>query len=220
MDFSQNKEEDYEKLRNIVNDLDVGILVNNVGQSHSFPVPFLLTPEEEMKNIININVTATLKVTKIIAPGMARRKRGLILTMGSFGGLLPTPLLATYSGSKAFLQHWSTALGGELKSSNVDVELVISYLVATAMSKIRNTSLLIPSPKNFVKSVLSKIGRSGGAQNMAYTSTPYWGHGIMQWWLENTVGLGTTIVVEKNRQMHENIRKRALRKAEREAKKN
>ncbi|CAD6500329.1 BgTH12-07507 [Blumeria graminis f. sp. triticale] len=218
MDFSKNKDEDYSRLSELVEGLDVGILVNNVGQSHSIPVPFLQTPSEEMRDIIAINVMGTLKVTQIVAPGMVSRKRGLILTMGSFGGLLPTPLLATYSGSKAFLQHWSTALGGELKSSNVDVELVISYLVTSAMSKIRKTSLLIPNPKTFVRSVLSKIGRSGGAQDMAYTSTPFWGHGIMHWWLNNTVGLGTSLVVEKNRQMHESIRQRALRKAEREAK--
>lgn len=220
MDFSENRDEDYALLESTIEDLDIGILVNNVGQSHSIPVPFILTPQKEMIDIIGINVIATLRVTKLVAPGMVKRKRGLILTMGSFGGLLPTPLLATYSGSKAFLQQWSTSLGGELKSSNVDVELVISYLVTTAMSKIRKTSLLIPNPRNFVRSVLSKIGRSGGAQNMAYTSTPFWGHGLMQWWLENTFGLGTPYVVEKNRQMHESIRKRALKKAERDAKRN
>lgn len=219
MDFSKNEETDYAKLKALVDGLDVGILVNNVGQSHSIPVPFVLTPKEEIRDIIAINCIATLRVTQIVAPGMVQRKRGLILTMGSFGGLLPTPLLATYSGSKAFLQQWSTALGGELKGTGVDVELVISYLVTTAMSKIRKTSMLIPSPRAFVKSVLSKVGRSGGAQNMAYTSTPYWGHALMQWWLENTVGLGGSLVVAQNKSMHVSIRKRALKKQEREAKK-
>ncbi|KAF8861046.1 NAD(P)-binding protein [Acephala macrosclerotiorum] len=219
MDFSQNNESDYAKLKALVDGLDVGILINNVGQSHSIPVPFILTPKEEMRDIIAINCIATLRVTQIVAPGMVQRKRGLILTMGSFGGLLPTPLLATYSGSKAFLQHWSTALAGELKGSGVDVELVLSYLVTTAMSKIRKPSAFIPNPRNFVKSVLGKIGRSGGAQQMAFTSTPFWGHALMQWWIENTVGLGSEFAVVQNRKMHEDIRKRALRKAEREAKK-
>ena len=219
MDFSKNEEGDYAKLKALVDGLDVGILVNNVGQSHSIPVPFIQTPKEEMRDIIAINCIATLRVTQIVAPGMVQRKRGLILTMGSFGGWLPTPLLATYSGSKAFLQHWSTSLGGELAGTGVDVELCLSYLVTTAMSKIRKTSMLIPSPRNFVKAVLGKIGRSGGAQNMAYTSTPFTGHALMQWWLENTLGIGSAFVVKKNKDMHEGIRKRALRKAEREAKK-
>ena len=134
MDFSKNEEGDFAKLTALVDGLDVSILVNNVGQSHSIPVPFIETPKEEIRDIIAINCNATLRVTQIVAPGMVKRKRGLILTMGSFGGLLPTPLLATYSGSKAFLQQWSTALGSELAPSGVDVELVISYLVTTAMS--------------------------------------------------------------------------------------
>ncbi|KAE8443894.1 hypothetical protein EG329_001303 [Mollisiaceae sp. DMI_Dod_QoI] len=219
MDFAKNDEGDYAKLKALVDGLDVAILVNNVGQSHSIPVPFILTPKDEMRDIIAINCIATLRVTQIVAPGMVQRKRGLILTMGSFGGLLPTPLLATYSGSKAFLQQWSTALAAELKGSGVDVELVLSYLVTTAMSKIRKTSAFIPNPRNFVKSVLSKVGRSGGAQQMAYTSTPFWGHALIQWWIENTVGLGSEFAAVQNRKMHEDIRRRALRKAEREAKK-
>lgn len=219
MDFAANRDEDYAKLKALVDGLDVGVLINNVGQSHSIPVPFVLTPKDEMRDIITINCMGTLRVTQIVAPGMVQRKRGLILTMGSFGGWLPTPLLATYSGSKAFLQHWSTSLGGELKGSGVDVQLVLSYLVTTAMSKIRKTSMLIPNPRTFVKTALGKIGRSGGAQNMAYTSTPFWGHALMQWWLENSFGIGRPFVVEKNREMHQSIRTRALKKAEREAKK-
>jgi 17beta-estradiol 17-dehydrogenase / very-long-chain 3-oxoacyl-CoA reductase len=218
MDFSKNNDADYAKLKALVDALDVGILVNNVGQSHSIPVPFILTPKDEIRDIITINCTGTLRVTQIVAPGMVQRKRGLILTMGSFGGLGPTPLLATYSGSKAFLQQWSTALGAELKGSGVDVELVLSYLVTTAMSKIRKTSLFIPNPRNFVKVVLTKVGRSGGAQKVAYTSTPFWGHALMQWWLENTLGFGGKFVLGQNRKMHEQIRKRALKKAERDAK--
>jgi 17beta-estradiol 17-dehydrogenase / very-long-chain 3-oxoacyl-CoA reductase len=219
MDFSQNLDADYARLKALVDGLDVGILVNNVGLSHSIPVPFLQTPKEEVRDIITINCTATLKVTQIVAPGMVQRKRGLILTMGSFGGLFPTPLLATYSGSKAFLQQWSTALGGELKGTGVDVELVLANLITTAMSKIRKTSLFIPNPRNFVKATLSKVGRSGGAQNMAFTSSPFWGHAVVQWGIENTLGVGNQMVISQNRKMHESIRVRAMKKAAREAKK-
>lgn len=68
-----------------------------------------------------------------------------------------------------------------------------------------------------MRSVLGKVGRSGGAQGWAYTSTPYWAHGVMQWGLAATVGVTGSWVVGYNRGMHEAIRKRALRKAEREA---
>ncbi|KAI9865144.1 MAG: hypothetical protein M1813_002464 [Trichoglossum hirsutum] len=219
MDFAKNSDEDYDRLVALVDGLDVAVLINNVGKSHDIPVPFVLTPKQEMSDIIAINCVGTLKVTQIIAPGMVQRRRGLILTMGSFGGLLPTPLLATYSGSKAFLQQWSAALGSELKPHNIQVELTLSYLVTSSMSKIRRPSMFIPNPKNFVRAALGKIGRSGGAQGIAYTSTPYWSHGIMQWALATFVGLSNVFVVDRNKVMHESIRSRALRKQEREGKK-
>jgi 17beta-estradiol 17-dehydrogenase / very-long-chain 3-oxoacyl-CoA reductase len=219
MDFAANNDADYAKLKSIVDALDIAILVNNVGKSHDIPVPFILTPKQEVLDIININCIGTLKVTQIVAPGMIQRKRGLILTMGSFAGLLPTPLLATYSGSKAFLQYWSSSLGSELKPHGVDVVLIGSYLVTSAMSKIRRTSALIPSPRVFVRAVLRKMGRSGGAQDFAFSSTPYWGHGLMQWAMATFTPMTGELMINQNRSVHEDIRRRALRKQEREAKK-
>ncbi|KAI9892178.1 MAG: hypothetical protein M1814_001637 [Vezdaea aestivalis] len=219
MDFAENLDADYAELQAVIDTLDVGILVNNVGKSHEMPVPFVQTPSKEMKDIMTINCIGTLRVTQMVAPSLIRRKNGLIITMGSFAGLLPTPLLATYSGSKAFLQFWSTALGSELKPHGVDVELITSYLVTSAMSKIRRPSAFVPTPRTYVKSVLSSIGRSGGAQGYAYTATPYWGHAIMQWALVTFVGVFNTFVVQQNYVMHQSIRKRALQKAERDSKK-
>ncbi|KAJ9156385.1 Very-long-chain 3-oxoacyl-CoA reductase [Pleurostoma richardsiae] len=218
MDFSQDNDADYERLAQLIDGLDVGILINNVGQSHSIPVPFLLTDKKELQNIVTINCLGTLKTTQVVAPGMAQRKRGLILTMGSFGGWMPTPYLATYSGSKAFLQYWSSGLAAELKPSNVDVYLVLSYLVTTAMSKVRRPSLMIPTPRPFVRAALGKIGLTG-TQELAYTYTPWWTHALMQWWVEKTIGLGHAIGIWFNLKMHIDIRTRALRKAAREAKK-
>ncbi|KAI7410939.1 Very-long-chain 3-oxoacyl-CoA, partial [Hortaea werneckii] len=220
MDFAANNDSDYTKLRSMVDELDVSILINNVGLSHSIPVPFAETDEKEMKDIITINCTGTLRVTQLVLPGMVKRKAGLILTMASFGGLLPTPLLATYSGSKAFLQQWSSALGSEVAPHGIKVQLVQSYLVTSAMSKIRRSSAMIPTPKQFVRAALGKIGRSGGAQGISATSTPYWAHGVMHWALDTlTPGRMNSYVIDVNRGMHEDIRKRALRKAERDAKK-
>jgi 17beta-estradiol 17-dehydrogenase / very-long-chain 3-oxoacyl-CoA reductase len=217
MDFAKNNDDDYDRLKALIRHLgDVSILINNVGLSHSFPVPFVQTPEDEMEDIIMINCMGTLRVTQLVAPGMVERKRGLILTMGSFGGLLPTPLLATYSGSKAFLQQWSTALGAELQPYGVQVQLTQSHLVTSAMSKIRRPTTNVPDPRTFVKATLSKIGRSGGLAGYAYTSVPYWSHGLMAWALKNVIGTMNRVTLGFNKSMHESIRKRALRKMERE----
>ena len=218
MDFSKDDDEDYERMQELVQGLDVGILINNVGQSHSIPVSFLETPKEELKNIITINCVGTLKVTQVVAPILKQRKRGLILTMGSFGGWTPTPYLATYSGSKAFLQQWSTSLASELSEDNVDVYLVLSFLVTSAMSKVRRATMMIPNARPFVKAALSKVGL-GGYQQYASTYTPYWTHSFMLWFVETFVGAGGPITLWYNKKMHIDIRKRALRKAARDAKK-
>ena len=215
IDFAAPTTKDYEALSALIADLDVGVLINNVGKSHDIPVPFAQTTQAEMDDIVTINVMGTLRVTTVVLPGMIARKRGLILTMGSFGGLFPTSLLATYSGSKAFLQQWSSALGAEVAPHGITVELVQSYLVTSAMSKVRRATALIPTPKAFVCSTLGKIGRSGGAQGFAYTSTPWWSHALMQWFVGTAVGGFTgAFAVDWNKSMHESIRKRALRKRE------
>jgi 17beta-estradiol 17-dehydrogenase / very-long-chain 3-oxoacyl-CoA reductase len=218
MDFSADNDEDYESLKKLIDGLDVGILINNVGTSHSIPTPFLITEKKELQDIVMINCLGTLKVTQTIAPGMVARKRGLILTMGSFGGWAPMPYLATYSGSKAFLQQWSSALAAELKSSNVDVQLCLSYLVTTAMSKVRRPNLLVPSPKPFVRTALGKVG-TGSWQFMPDTYTPWWSHAVMGWAAETFLGTGSKLLRWYNLRQHVDIRNRALRKAARESKK-
>lgn len=205
MDASALKETDFEKLAKATQDLDIGILINNVGQSHDIPVPFHLTAIDELQSIININCMSTLRVTQILLPKLLLRK-SLVLTMGSFGGYLPTPLLATYSGSKAFLQTWSIALASELATSKVTVKLVNSYLVTSKMSKIKKPSVSIPTPRVFVRATLNGI--KGGP-----VITPHWFHSLMAKALD-VIGRENTFVVEGNKSMHMQIRGRALRKRE------
>lgn len=217
MDYTSATDADFDRLADTVADLDVGILINNVGQSHSIPTSFLDTEVDVVKNIITVNCIGTLRTTKIIAPKLVQRKKGLILTMGTMGGWTPTPFLATYSGSKAFLQQWSTSLASELKPAGVDVYLVLGYLIVGAMSKVRRPRLMVPMPKPWVKAALGKVGNVTGA--VANTYNPWWTHALLQWVVENTLGAGHPFVVKTNGDAHIAIRKAALRKAEREAKK-
>jgi len=216
IDFSKASDEDYSRLAKVIEGKQISILINNVGQSHSIPVPFTETPSDEMANIININCLATLRVTQVVLPAMIPNKRGLILTMGSFGGLTPTPLLATYSGSKAFLQQWSNALASELEPKGITVHFVHSYLVTSAMSKIRRSNWQVPSEKAFVKSVLAKIGRRGGSIGYAYSGSPFWSHALLATVITGVLGPMNKILLSINRKMHVDIRRRALKKAERE----
>jgi 17beta-estradiol 17-dehydrogenase / very-long-chain 3-oxoacyl-CoA reductase len=150
---------------------------------------------------------------------MLPQKLGLILTMGSFAGLTPTALLATYSGSKAFLQAWNNALASELAPQGITVNLVQGYLITSAMSKVRRASWLIPSERQFVSSVLGKIGNQGGSVGFTHSGSPYWSHAVMAFAITGVAGVYSGIVAGINRSMHVDIRRRALRKAEREGKK-
>ncbi|SGZ56107.1 CIC11C00000003022 [Sungouiella intermedia] len=223
-DASKDIDANYESIREVIAELPVTVLINNVGQSHSIPVPFLETDLKELTDIITINNLVTLKITQTVLPYILdtvkndKSSRGLILTMGSFGGLLPTPYLATYSGSKAFLQQWSAALAGELKPHGVDVELVVSYLVTSAMSKIRRASATIPTPKAFVAATLRGVGKRGGAQDRYATLTPFWAHAFMHFFIENSVGVYSGLANKLNLGMHKSIRARALKKAARSKK--
>ncbi|TIC07553.1 NAD(P)-binding protein [Wallemia mellicola] len=217
IDFSAGDDSSYDALSNSIDGLNIGVLVNNVGKSHEMPVPFEQTPLDELKAIVEININATLRVTQAVLPKLIERKNGLILNIGSFAGTVPTPLLATYTGSKSFLLSWTQALGEEVKSKGVTVELVNTYFVVSSMSKIRRPSKLIPLPATYVRSVLTRIGLNGGSISRPYTSTPYWSHAIVDAIL--SLSGFKRLVLWYTHKMQKDIRQRALRKKEREAKK-
>ncbi|KAG7444305.1 NAD(P)-binding protein [Guyanagaster necrorhizus] len=219
IDFSKNDASSYDSLTKTVEGLDIGVLVNNVGKSHSMPVYFVDTPKDEMDDIVAINISGTLRVTYSVLPGMIQRKRGLILNIGSFAGAIPSPMLATYSGTKAFLTTFTSALAEEVKASNIVVEHVNTYFVVSKLSKIRKPSAFIPLPSSYVKTVLSKVGLACGAigSGRPNTSTPYWTHAIMDY-ARTVIGI-PSLFISYTHGLHKDIRRRALRKMERDAKK-
>lgn len=82
------------------------------------------------------------------------------------------------------------------------------------MSKIRRANLLIPFPKPYVRSVLGQLGVSGGAST-PNTSTPFYSHAITNWAIDNF--FSRSFWVNYNYKIQVDIRKRALKKQEREA---
>ncbi|KAI9288531.1 hypothetical protein BC943DRAFT_341824 [Umbelopsis sp. AD052] len=214
MDFTRGNESDYSNLGQIINTIEVGVLVNNVGTNHDIPTPFDEESNETIANIVEVNINGTLKISKLVIPQMKARRSGLILNLGSFSGLVATPYLSVYSAGKAFLSTWSQALGSELAGDGIVVEHINTYFVVSAMSKIRRPTFMIPMPKPYVASVLAKIGVAGGS-SVPFSSTPYLGHALFAWVIENLATTG--FVVKQNYAMQKDIRRRALRKREREA---
>ncbi|TEB37438.1 3-ketoacyl-CoA reductase, partial [Coprinellus micaceus] len=218
IDFAKAGDAEYAEFAKSVEDLDVGVLVNNVGKSHSMPVYFVDTPKDELEDIVSINVNATIKVTYAILPGMVQRKRGVIFNVGSFAGYVASPMLAVYSGTKAFLSKFSDALGEEVKKDGVVVEHLNTYFVVSKLSKIRKSSALIPKPGPFVRAALSKIGLSCGAaySGRPKTSTPYWSHALIDYAM-TVIGM-PSLFITYTHNLHKDIRRRALGKQAREAK--
>ncbi|KAI8091023.1 uncharacterized protein B0P05DRAFT_528434 [Gilbertella persicaria] len=184
MDFTKGDPEDFKRVGETLGSIRVGVLVNNVGVNHDIPTSFMEEDDTTINNIIEVNIKGLMKMTKLVLPQMKENHNGLILNMGSFAGLVATPYLSVYSAGKAFLSTWSQALGKEVEKDGIVVEHVNTYFVVSAMSKIRKPSLLIPTAKDYVTSVLKKIGVPCGAQ-VPFTSAPYPMHGVANWAINN-----------------------------------
>ena len=55
----------------------------------------------------------------------------MILNVGSFAGAVASPMLAVYSGTKAFLSTFSDAIGEEVKKDGIVVEHLNTYFVVS-----------------------------------------------------------------------------------------
>lgn len=91
------------RIREAIEGLDVGVLINNVGMSYPYARYFHEVDEELLKNLIKVNVEGTTKVTQTVLPGMLQRKKGAIVNIGSGAAIvIPSdPLYAVYAATKA-----------------------------------------------------------------------------------------------------------------------
>ncbi|KAI6162747.1 hypothetical protein EDD17DRAFT_1694684 [Pisolithus thermaeus] len=237
IDFAKNDAEAFSGLKTLLGNLDVGVLsmnlrstsfmcanidtpkVNNVGKSHAMPTYFAETTEQENEEIVTINVDSMIRVTRAVLPGMVHRKRGLVFNVGSFAGQVPSPMLATYSGTKAFMSTFTSALAEEVSKHNVIVQHLNTYFVVSKMSNIRKSSALVPTPRAYVRAALSKVGLACGAAmtERPGTLTPFWSHALLDY-LIHAIGWKSAFV-SYTHALHKDIRRRALRRIEREAKK-
>jgi short-subunit dehydrogenase len=82
---------------------------------------FLDQDFDEVKLVIDTNVTGTVNLVQKVGRDMRSRNEGRILITGSIAGFMPGTYQAVYNGSKAFLDSFAFALGAELKGTRVTV---------------------------------------------------------------------------------------------------
>jgi short-subunit dehydrogenase len=108
-----------ERLHTLVGGRPVDYLLANAG--HGLGRAFLDQDFDEIRHVIDTNVTGTVYLIQLIGREMRARGQGRILITGSVAGFMPGTFSAVYNGTKAFINSFSFALRAELKDSGVTV---------------------------------------------------------------------------------------------------
>jgi uncharacterized protein len=97
----------------------VEALLANAG--HGLGGVFLDQDFDDVKHVIDTNVTGTVYLIQKVGRDMRSRGQGRILITGSIAGYTPGTYNAVYNASKAFIDSFSFALRAELKAEKSDV---------------------------------------------------------------------------------------------------
>lgn len=202
IDFTNFDTEAQDKVMKVCKDLDVGCLVNNVGLSYPYPQYFQDADMSRLVNICKVNCEALVAMTRLLLPQMQAKKRGTVVNMSSIGGVVPHQLMVVYGSSKAFVNNFTINMQNEAGSSGVTFSAQMPMYVVSNMSKIKRSSLFIPTATAYAKAAVKHFGYSG-------LLSPYWSHtfyagalGQLPWAILDPIIAHT----------HKSIRKRALRK--------
>ncbi|MDZ5661667.1 SDR family NAD(P)-dependent oxidoreductase [Nocardioides sp. S-58] len=70
-------------------------------------------------SIIDLNITSTVRLAKLVLRDMVAADAGRVLVTSSIASTMPGSFQAVYNASKSFLQSFTEALQNELKDTNV-----------------------------------------------------------------------------------------------------
>jgi len=101
------------------NNFLITALVNDAGQGeYGF---FTETELEREIDIIQLNIISLVSLTKYFLKDMVTRNDGKILNLASLVADYPSPLLAVYAATKAFVLSFTEALVNELQDTNITI---------------------------------------------------------------------------------------------------
>jgi short-subunit dehydrogenase len=116
-------------LYSLIDGNPVNVLIANAG--HGLGKAFLDQEFEDIKHVVNTNVTGTLELIHTIGIDMRSRNSGRILITGSIAGFQPGTFQAVYNGTKAFIDSFAAALRNELKDTGVSVTCLMPGVTDT-----------------------------------------------------------------------------------------
>jgi 3-oxoacyl-[acyl-carrier protein] reductase len=108
-------------------------LVNNAGVNADQLLA--LTSDQEIDHVLNVNLNATLKLTRNVSRVMMRQKQGSIITISSIIGRRGFKGTAVYAASKAGLDGMTRAIARELGPKNIRVNSISPGFLETAMTE-------------------------------------------------------------------------------------
>lgn len=138
---------------------NIGVLVNNAG----IGCQSLLTEtaDSDIINVINVNLTAAMLISKRVAKVMTDNKYGRIVNISSVFGCYGGSCETAYSAAKGGLIAFTKALSKELGLSNITVNCVAPGLIDTAM----NDNLSTGDKDDFCRQ--TALNRMGNAKDVA-----------------------------------------------------
>ena len=97
----------------------IDVVVNNAGYGMAGTAEE--TAEQEIQNIFDINVLATMNVVKSVLPVMRSQKSGYIINIGSVAGFAGAPGWSVYSATKAAVAAFSEVIALDVKEFGIKV---------------------------------------------------------------------------------------------------
>ena len=110
----------------------IDILINNAGITSDNL--FIRMKDEEWENVINVNLSASMRLTRQIIKGMLKRKSGRIIFISSIVGLTGNPGQANYSASKSALSGLAKSIALEVAARGITCNLIAPGFISTPMT--------------------------------------------------------------------------------------
>lgn len=109
----------------------IDVWVNNAGVDTS--AAFTELDHATLRNVVRLNVEATMILTRDAARHMLRRGSGHIVQISSVAAVVPFPGLTAYAGTKAAITHFTESLRLELSRTPIGITVVSPGPTATEM---------------------------------------------------------------------------------------